>query len=143
MDRVRLSSSLTPVYKYVIPLTLSLLLSTFLLVPGIRLRPSNDIALLAVFAVFLGESLVIALRLKTVEMDLDSLYVRTAGSEVSSRLDNIVEVNERWLLAPGLVRVKFRSPTSFGSTLVFLARGKGLFGPSEATEDLRARAGLL
>lgn len=142
-DRQRLSSAMTPIHKFVLPT----LIPGFLVVLLLDALSNADVAKAGMLGWLLLTSglLVVpnAVRLKRVEMDTEYLYIRGLGREAEVRLDEVVRVHERWFWSPGIVRVDFRQPTPFGTSVYFHARGVGLFGPSEATEDLRARTGLL
>lgn len=143
MDRVRLSSAATPIYKYIFPAALTGMLVLIARSAAVADDSQQTQSVLAVLAINLVAALAFAVRLKAVDMDLEFIYIRGLRREVVARLSDVIEVRERWLLLPGVVKVIFRQPTEFGDRIIFRARGVGLFGPSEATEDLRARTGLL
>ncbi|KAB2969392.1 MAG: hypothetical protein F9K18_01365 [Thermoanaerobaculia bacterium] len=137
--RIRISSALTPLYKYVFPLVQILLAGGLFLPPESAPGP----VFLIGFAMLSAGIFVYAAPSKHVDVDDRLIYIRGLRRRCVERLESIVAIEEHWVWAPGWVRLTFRQPTAFGRYVVFLPRGVSLpfLGPSKSMEILRERIG--
>jgi hypothetical protein len=83
-------------------------------------------------------------RLKRVRADANNIYVSNYIREVAIPLANVCDVTESRLLNWHPVRIHFRDPTSFGTSIVFMPkiRWLGLWSSHPVVGELKKLSGL-
>lgn len=141
-----ISSQLTFFYKFILPV-LFLLSSVNMLVQMLRGQFFKEIfppvaIFVLIFAAWIALALWCFVRLKKVSLDDDFLYVSDYRTESRIPLEEIVNVTEvRWI-NPFPVTIHLRSPSEFGTKIVFAPtyRMFALFSPHPIVEELKVIA---
>lgn len=143
LERVRqISSRLTFATKFISPV-LILAASAWVLFPLKVLWPGGVFV-----GVFMGAIISYHLwtsyRIKKVLTDGDNLYVSDYFKETTLPLDHIVDVTEVVGLEPRVVTIHLKTPSVFGSKIVFLApwRFYNGFRTHPVVNELKQMAGL-
>lgn len=115
-----LSSSLTFLIRTVLPASWALLLPVALLVPvSGELEPIRRFFLVGL-GILLLQSAVWYVRLKDVHADADGLVI--SDGRVSARVSwaQVAAIKKPWWGKDGFARLELRTPTRFGSTILFM-----------------------
>ena len=106
--------------------------------PSLELFPGFRFVVGALSALFWGYGILLAIRLKVLTLDGDSLRIAGLREDAELPLRRVEAVSQPWWL-PGVAIIELRAPTDFGDKIWFLpARPRVLgWGPSATVTDLR------
>jgi hypothetical protein len=138
--RRRLSSVLTPVYKIFFPVLCCAVFGAAT-ISAVTTDGTPWPPLMIPWLVGSGFLFAYGLPLKAVFIDDSHLFVSGIWREEAIALSNIAEITERVFFNPRRIWVRFRTPTSFGNTIVFMPTVSfALWRPHPTVAELRRAA---
>ncbi|HEY2846354.1 MAG TPA: hypothetical protein VGI80_00965 [Pyrinomonadaceae bacterium] len=119
-----ISSSLTFFHKFVAPALFAFgLINMFLIYGRARYADPNGPYIVPIFSVaILAWTIYLSWGLKKVSIYGDKLYVSNYRREIAVPLSEIIAVDGNIWTRPQRITIRFRTPTEFGSKIVFLAK---------------------